>query len=226
MDSASLVLFRNSLLYKDVKQGLENLILTKITDSLRPPNDDEDPDIRFYIYGGLPERPRDACWCTDNPSWACESSELCPQQPCPVLGQNMSLGVCERSHSNGHPCDDRDCFNPRFEVTTYFQSILKPISNFPRPAWRDRVVAQVGSFDVPFTTYDKFVDAVCLLIEDLHDPFEAENEGWNPHVHGIIGWHDRSVESNIDELMNEAIKAQTDRREEEYLQETRSTYNE
>ncbi|KAJ4168117.1 hypothetical protein NW754_011931 [Fusarium falciforme] len=224
MDSATLAHFRDSQLYKDLEQGLRNLILRKIVTNRSAPNSAEDPKIRFYIYG-LPEHDRYACWCTDNPKWACKRGTSCPQQPRAVLGENMCLDVCERRHNNGYHCDDRDCFNPRTKVTTYLRSILKPRPSFSRPAWRDRVGSQVGTFNISPAMYHKFVDAVCLLIADLHDPFTVVNREWNPHVHGIIGWYGRPVERNVDELMHETIKAQTERLEREYMQAKIRAYN-
>ncbi|RSL89092.1 hypothetical protein CEP51_001399 [Fusarium floridanum] len=224
MDATTLAHFRDSQLYKDMEQGLRNLLLRKIITNPHAPNSAEDPKTRFYIYD-LPERHRYACWCTDQPKWACKPWTSCPQQPRPVLGQNMSLALCKRRHNNEYHCDDRDCFNPRFEVTAYLRKIFKPTTNFSRPAWRDRVGSKVGTFNISPDKYHKFVDAVCILITDLHNPLTAGNGGWNSHVHGIIGWYGRPIERNIDELMHETIKAQTERREKEFMQAKKRAYN-
>lgn len=224
MDSDTIVQFRDSKLYRDLKQGLRNLVLRKITSNPSAPNSVEDPKTRLYIHG-LPEPHRYACWCTDQPKRACKPWTSCRQQPRPVLGQNMRLAVCERRHNNGYHCDDRSCFNPRAEVTTYLGSMLKPRDDISPPDWRDRVGSQVDTFNISPDLHYDFVDVMCVLVADLHDPFTAGNGGWNPHVHSIIGWHGRPVERNIDELMNETIKAQTERLEREFMEAKTRAYN-
>ncbi|KAJ4307591.1 hypothetical protein N0V84_012622 [Fusarium piperis] len=224
MDFETLVRFRDSILFKDLEQGLQNLVLKNIVTNSSAPNSVEDPMTRLYIHG-LPERHRYACWCTDEPEWACKPWTSCEQKPRPVLGQNMSLAVCERRHNNDYPCDDRNCFNPRTEVTEYVRRILKPSPDFSQPPWRDRVGAQVGTFKIHPNMHHGFVDAVCMLIADLHDPFMSDNGRWNSRIHGVIGWYGRPVERNIDALMHEAIQAQTDRREREFMEAKTRRYN-
>ncbi|KAM0434028.1 hypothetical protein ACHAPT_003972 [Fusarium lateritium] len=206
MDPELLTRFLSSPLGRDLQEAFQAIIIRKIEESLAAPAN-QDPDVRYYITG-LPPPHYGGCWCTRHADEMCNPRTSCPCAPRPVMGVNMRLVSCNCGRSNGVGCARRNCFSLRDIAAPYFRGILsrraEPRTPWP-PAGRLGVTNRrnrIGNYAISEVVYDRFMDAICAVLDDMIDPFNAGNAGWLPHVHGLLGWYGQSGLYCIDELMH------------------------
>ncbi|KAJ3542401.1 hypothetical protein NM208_g4122 [Fusarium decemcellulare] len=210
MDPSMTIQFRNTQLYRDVEEGLQNLLMKKIS-TFAPSLPSR--SSRYYIRG-LRERKPGGCWCTSDNSRACQPYETCRRRPRHVLGRDIDFLPCNRPHHYNRDCSDRICFDPNDLASDYLDGLLSNRA-MRRSFWnenlRDRVNCHLGDYWLSGRQFDAFANIIYLLIEDLQDPFLAADGVWEPEVHGVLRWYGERLQDCIDELMYEVNMVKMER---------------
>ncbi|RSM02984.1 hypothetical protein CEP52_007620 [Fusarium oligoseptatum] len=217
MDPTTRAHFLESPLYTDLKTAFQSIIGEKIRNS--PSVQQTEVPNPYYYITGLPLPFREGCWCVKSQYEQCRDLESCPCKPRPLMGVNMRLAVCHRDHDEEGNCFERfgavrDCFDLRNVAEPYFRDILSRRSEPQTPwsqEWKDRLTTRFRGYRISDRVYNHMVNAVCALVDDMVDPFNAGNAGWVPRVHGVLGWYGQPAEYCIQELVRRMSQARMDR---------------
>ncbi|KAJ4256716.1 hypothetical protein NW762_008812 [Fusarium torreyae] len=203
MDPHTIRQFPYTQLYSDIQEGLRNLLMKKMAGkALRLL-----PNQRYWISLDKPRRKHPGgCWCTDDSTRACKPYTSCKRRPRPVLGKDMYFLTCYRAHCYGRDCLDRVCFDPNDSASEYLDKLVS--ERAMRPSlfcidFRSHVETLLAEYEVSERQYEPFANTICLIIEDLKNPFLDAGGDWNPEVHGVLNWYRKPITECVDELMYE-----------------------
>ncbi|KAF4977277.1 hypothetical protein FZEAL_6165 [Fusarium zealandicum] len=202
MDPYTVAQFRNTQLYRDIEDGLQNLLMKKMA-GIAPPLVSR--NSRYWIRG-LRERKPGGCWCTSDSARACHPYQTCTRRPRHVLGRDIDFILCERPHHYGRDCRDRICFNPYDLAPDYLDSLVSYRAlrkSLWRQSWRDRVDCHLGVYRLSGLQFHVFSNTIYLLVEEMQFPFNIDDGYWEPEIHGVLRWYAMRTEDCIDELMYE-----------------------
>ncbi|RBQ71775.1 hypothetical protein FVER53590_04565 [Fusarium verticillioides] len=202
--------FSRTQLSKDIELALHNL-LTKKRDTFSPPH--SSPAQRYYASFS---RPPNCSWDDDSDKYADEEYGRKPR--CPILGKTMKFKICQRDHPDGEACADRVCFIPNASARKY---MLDFMTNGPRQSQslnRLRPMAyrlvRSSDSDIPSKNIKAFSRIVLDIFSDL---YYADDQTWDPEVHGVLDWKHRPVEKCVDDIMFEIHGVKWKRDMQEYL---------
>ncbi|KAF5555978.1 hypothetical protein FNAPI_5956 [Fusarium napiforme] len=200
--------FSRTQLYKDIELALHNLLMKK-RDAASLPH--LSPAQHYYAAFS---RPPNCSWDDDSDQYAYEEYSCKPQ--CPILGKDMTFKICQRDHPDGEACADRVCFIPNASARKYMMGFM---ANGPRQSQslnrlRPMAYSLVRKYDsdIPSKDIKTFSRIVLEIFSDL---CYADDQTWDPEVHGVLDWKHRPVEKCVNDFMFEihGVKWKRDMRE-------------